>query len=216
MRQQADMSHDREPQASSLIGSRAIDFAARSTKGSIRLSDLAGRWVLLFCHPADFTPVCTSEFVALAEQHQEFAEMGVQLLGLSVDSVYSHMGWVEWIEREFGTAIEFPVIEDVSMDIARAYQMIDTTSQTTSTVRSCFFIDPEQIIQAIIHYPMHIGRSIQELQRVQQALIETYQTNQTAPANWMPGDSFMLSAADALVEPKKDWLQRVMNRPEKT
>ena len=194
----------------SLIGSPAIDFAARSTMGEVRLSALAGRWILLFCHPADFTPVCTSEFVALAREQDKFAEMDVQLLGLSVDSVYSHMGWVEWIETEFDLSVKFPVIEDVSMDIARAYGMIDSYSDTTSTVRACMFIDPAQKVQALIHYPMHIGRSVDELLRVQRALIETYQTPRAAPANWKPGDAFMQSAADAVSGGTKGWLQRVM------
>ena len=103
----------------SLVGSPVIDFAARSTMGEVRLSAFAGRWVLLFCHPVDFSPVCTSEFVALAPEPDKFAEMDVQLLGLSVDSVYSHMGWIEWIETKFNPSVNFPVIEDVSMDIAR-------------------------------------------------------------------------------------------------
>ncbi len=194
----------------SLIGSPAIDFAARSTMGEVRLSALAGRWILLFCHPADFTPVCTSEFVALAREQDKFADMDVQLLGLSVDSVYSHMGWVEWIETEFDLSVKFPVIEDVSMDIARAYGMIDSYSDTTSTVRACMFIDPAQKVQALIHYPMHIGRSVDELLRVQRALIDTYQTPRVTPANWEPGDAFMQSAADAVSGGTKGWLQRVM------
>ena len=103
----------------SLVGSPVVDFAARSTMGEVRLSAFAGRWVLLFCHPVDFNPVCTSEFVALAPEPDKFAEMDVQLLGLSVDSVYSHMGWIEWIETKFNPSVNFPVIEDVSMDIAR-------------------------------------------------------------------------------------------------
>jgi peroxiredoxin (alkyl hydroperoxide reductase subunit C) len=202
--------------AKSIIGSPAVDFVTRSTKGEVRLSELAGRWILLFCHPADFTPVCTSEFVALAREQERFSDMGVQLLGLSVDSVYSHMGWIEWIEREFDITVDFPVLEDVSMDIARAYGMIDAYSVTTSTVRSCFFIDPDLHVQAVIHYPMHIGRSVAELLRVQKALIETYQTNKTTPVNWVPGDGFMLSAAEALAGPKKGWLQRVMQVSKKS
>ena len=97
---------------------------------------------MIFCHQADFTPVCTSEFVALAQEQDKFAELGVQLLGLSVDSVYSHMGWIEWIETKFNLSVNFPVIEDVSMDIARAYGMIDAYSDTTSMVRACLFVDP--------------------------------------------------------------------------
>ena len=200
----------------SLVGSPVIDFAARSTMGEVRLSAFAGRWILLFCHPADFTPVCTSEFVALAKEQDKFAEMDVQLLGLSVDSVYSHMGWIEWIETKFNLSINFPVIEDVSMDIARAYGMIDAYSDTTSTVRACLFIDPAQKVQALIHYPMHIGRSVDELLRVQRALIDTYQTAKVAPANWGPGDAFMQSAADSVSGGTKGWLQRVMRPIDKS
>ena len=200
----------------SLVGLPAIDFAARSTMGEVRLSAFAGRWVLLFCHPADFTPVCTSEFVALAQEQDKFAEMDVQLLGLSVDSVYSHMGWIEWIETEFNLLVNFPVIEDVSMDIARAYGMIYAYSDTTSTVRACLFTDPAQKVQALIHYPMHIGRSVDELLRVQHALIDTYQTPKVTPANWCPGEGFMQSAADSVSGGTKGWLRRVMRPIDKS
>jgi peroxiredoxin (alkyl hydroperoxide reductase subunit C) len=198
--------------AMSVIGRQAPDFVTRSTKGEVRLSDLKGRWVLLFCHPADFTPVCTSEFVALANKQKQFEELGVQLLGLSVDSVFSHMGWADWIEKEFKIPIKFPILEDISMGIAQAYGMIDSRNESTATVRACFFIDPQQNIQAAIHYPMHIGRSIDELIRVQKALIETFQTGKTTPADWQPGGEFMSSAADALGGPSADWLRRVMRK----
>ena len=189
----------------SLVGSTVIDFAARSTMGEVRLSALAGRWVLLFCHPADFTPVFTSEFVALAQEQDKFAEMDVQLLGLSVDSVCRRMGWIEWIETKYNLTVNFPVIEDVSMDIARAYGMIDAYSDTTSTVRVCLFIDPAQKVQALIHYPMHIGWSVDELLRAQRALIDTYPTAKVAPANWGPGDDCMQSAADSVSGGTKGW-----------
>jgi peroxiredoxin (alkyl hydroperoxide reductase subunit C) len=197
----------------SMIGSQAPDFITRSTKGEVRLSQLKGRWVLLFCHPADFTPVCTSEFVALARVQSKFEELGVQLLGLSVDSVFSHMGWIEWIQKEFDIVVDFPVVEDISMEIAQAFGMVDSRTKTTATVRACFFIDPHQNIQAVVHYPMHVGRSITELLRVQKALIETFQSGKTAPANWQPGDGLMLSAGDALGGPPANWLRHVMARP---
>ena len=210
MQQPDDYAKGQDIAYRSLVGSPVVDFAARSTMGEVRLSAFSGRWILLFCHPADFTPVCTSEFVALAQEQDKFAGMDVQLLGLSVDSVYSHMGWIEWIETKFNLSVNFPVIEDVSMDIARAYGMIDAYSDTTSTVRACLFIDPAQKVQALIHYPMHIGRSVDELLRVQRALIDTYQTAKVAPANWCPGDDFMQSAADSVSGGTKGWLQRVM------
>ena len=113
---------------------------------------------MLFCHPASFTPVYTTEFIELARHKPEFDALGVELIGLSIDSVYSHINWIERINDRAGVKIEFPVIEDTSMLVARAYGMIDATSRTWATVRACYFIDPEQIVQAVIHYPMHIGR----------------------------------------------------------
>jgi len=196
----------------SLVGQPAIDFSSRSTRGQVRLSDYRGQWVVLFCHPADFTPVCTSEFIALAKRHDEFESLGVQLIGLSVDSVYSHMGWVEWIEREHRINVRFPVVEDISMDIARAYGMIDDSSKTTATVRGCYFIDPAQTVQAMIHYPMHLGRSIDEIMRVQKALIATYQSSYTTPSDWQPGQSFMRTPVESLGERAEGWLLRGMRQ----
>ena len=144
----------------SLIGKAAPQFVAHSTKGMVDLAAYEGSWVLLFCHPADFTPVCTTEFISLANHQQQFNELGVELLGLSIDSVYSHLSWIDWIEENFEQKVCFPVIEDISMQIARAYGMIDETGVNTSTVRACVFIDPNQNVQAIIHYPMQVGRSI--------------------------------------------------------
>ena len=144
--------------AHSLIGKRAPDFTARSTKGKISMSAYEGSWTLLFCHPASFTPVCTTEFIELARRKPEFDALGVELIGLSIDSLYSHINWLEWINDRMDVKVEFPVIEDLSMQVARAYGMIDVTSRTSATVRACYFVDPEQIVQAVIHYPMHIGR----------------------------------------------------------
>jgi len=194
----------------SLIGKKAPNFVARSTKGDIRLSDFSGKWVLLFCHPADFTPVCTTEFVSLSEHKDAFDALNVQLLGLSIDSIFSHRNWIEWINAQFEVSIDFPVIEDVSMEIARAYQMIDGSQTSTATVRSCVFIDPDQIIQSLIHYPMHVGRSIDELLRVQQALIETQDNSLATPANWQPGDGFMNIDPDNFFESSGNWLEQTI------
>jgi peroxiredoxin (alkyl hydroperoxide reductase subunit C) len=194
-----DLSH-------SMIGRRAPDFSARSSKGELSMSAFEGSWTLLFCHPASFTPVCTTEFIEIARRKAEFDALGVELLGLSVDSVYSHINWLEWIKSKMGVDVQFPVIEDISMEVAAAYGMLDSSSQTTATVRACYFIDPDQIIQAIIHYPMYIGRSIDELLRVQKALIDTHQNDLSTPANWQPGDKYLRTSLDMAALETADWL----------
>ncbi len=194
----------------SLIGKAAPQFVAHSTKGMVDLAAYEGSWVLLFCHPADFTPVCTTEFISLANHQQQFNELGVELLGLSIDSVYSHLSWIDWIEENFEQKVCFPVIEDISMQIARAYGMIDETSVNTSTVRACVFIDPNQNVQAIIHYPMQVGRSIGELLRVQQALISTFEADTATPANWSPGEKTIQTPLDPMLEKPSGWLKRIL------
>ena len=161
---------------------------------------------MLFCHPASFTPVCTTEFIEFARRKREFDALGVELLGLSVDSVYSHINWLEWIKTRMDVEVEFPVIEDLPMEVAKAYGMLDTNSRTLATVRVCYFIDPKQIIQAIIHYPMYVGRSIDELLRVQKALIDTYENDLSTPANWQPGNKFLKTSLDMKSLRSNDWL----------
>jgi peroxiredoxin (alkyl hydroperoxide reductase subunit C) len=200
-----------EVKSASLVGKPAPQFVAHSTQGMLELAAFEGSWVLLFCHPADFTPVCTTEFIGLAQQKEAFDALGVELIGLSVDSVYSHLSWLEWIETHYGEKITFPVIEDSSMEISKAYNMIDSSSINTATVRACIFIDPEQIIQAVVHYPMQIGRSIDELLRVQKALITTYQSELAVPANWLPGEKTMQTPVDRLIERPTGWLKRVLD-----
>ena len=190
----------------SMIGRRAPDFSARSSKGELSMAAFEGSWTMLFCHPASFTPVCTTEFIELARRKSEFDALGVELLGLSIDSIYSHINWLEWIKARMDVEVEFPVIEDLSMEVARAYGMIDQTSRTSATVRACYFIDPDQIIQAIIHYPMYVGRSIDELLRVQKALIDTYQNDLSTPANWQPGDKYLKTSLDMEALKSDDWL----------
>ena len=190
----------------SMIGRRAPDFSARSSKGELSMAAFEGSWTLLFCHPASFTPVCTTEFIELARRKAEFDALGVELLGLSIYSIYSHISWLEWIRERMEVEIAFPVIEDLSMEVAQAYGMVDMSSRTSATVRACYFIDPEQIVQAIIHYPMYVGRSIDELLRVQKALINTYQNDLSTPANWQPGDKYLTSSLDMQAIKSNDWL----------
>lgn len=196
---------------SSLVGKAAPQFVAHSTRGMLDLSAYEGSWVLLFCHPADFTPVCTTEFISLANNQQRFDKLGVELIGLSIDSVYSHLSWIDWIEQNFEQKISFPVVEDTSMQIAKAYGMIDESSVNTSTVRACAFIDPNQTIQAVIHYPMQVGRSIEELLRVQQALMATFNVEVATPANWSPGEKTIKTPLDRMLEQPTGWLKRILD-----
>lgn len=182
------------PVAAPKIGDVAPDFSARTTQGRLRLSDLRGRWVLLFSHPADFTPVCTSEFLAFAAAADRFQAMNCALLGLSVDSLSAHLAWVEAIRTQFGVTIPFPIIEDPSMAIARAYGMLDETAESSATVRAVQVIDPEGVIRAVVWYPMSVGRSVAELLRLVAALQKVTHENVLAPEGWMPGDDTVLPA----------------------
>ncbi len=169
-------------------------FEAVSTHGVIRLSDYEGSWLILFSHPADFTPVCTTEFVAFAELYPELQKRGVELLGLSIDSVYSHIAWVRNIEEKIGVKIPFPVIADLSKEVAIRYGMIMPGESKTETSRCIFFIDPKGILRAMIYYPLSLGRNTQEILRVIDAL-QTADANKVAtPANWHPGDKVIVPA----------------------
>ncbi|HPF47680.1 MAG TPA: peroxiredoxin [Emcibacteraceae bacterium] len=175
------------------INDMAPEFTARTTQGVVSLSDYAGKWLILFSHPADFTPVCTSEFIELEKASDKFAALNCELLGLSADSVYSHIAWLLNIEERFGVKVNFPIIEDLSLVIAEAYGMIDEQSTSTATVRSVYFINPEGIIKAHIHYPMSVGRSVDEILRILSALVATEAGDKVAPAGWREGDKLVLA-----------------------
>jgi peroxiredoxin (alkyl hydroperoxide reductase subunit C) len=174
------------------IGERAPDFQALTTHGPLSMSDLKGQWVVLFSHPADFTPVCTTEFVALARLDEEFAKRNVKLVGLSVDSIHSHLAWLRNIEEKLGVKIPFPVIADVDMKVANKFGMIQPEASTTAPVRALFVIDPEGFIQALIYYPLQTGRSTDEILRLVDALQTTYQHHVATPANWRPGEKVIV------------------------
>ena len=180
------------PAPGARIDEIAPDFVARSTLGEVRLSDYRGRWVILFSHPADFTPVCTSEFVGLQKARDRFAALNFDLIGMSVDSLYAHIAWVKDIEARFGVKIGFPIVEDISMSVSRAYGMIHDGSANTAAVRSVFFIDPRGYVRAVIHYPMNIGRSVDEMLRVAEALQTTDTGEVATPEGWMPGQDTVL------------------------
>ena len=172
----------------------APDFEAVTTDGTIRLSDYKGTWLILFSHPADFTPVCTTEFLAFAEIYPQLRERGVELLGLSIDSVYSHIAWLRNIEEKTGVKIPFPIIADLTMDVATRYGMIMPGESKTETSRCVFVIDPESKLRAMIYYPLSLGRNMQEILRVMDALQTSDKHHVAMPANWKPGEKVVVPA----------------------
>jgi peroxiredoxin (alkyl hydroperoxide reductase subunit C) len=174
------------------INEAAPAFEARTTHGIKKLSDYKGKWLVLFSHPADFTPVCTTEFMAFAKHYPAFQKLNCDLLGLSIDSYYSHVAWVRNIKEKFGVEIPFPIIEDLSMKVANAYGMIHPGAADTSAVRATFIIDPKGIMRAMVYYPMTNGRSIPEFLRLVTAL-QTSDANKIAtPEGWQPGDKVIV------------------------
>lgn len=167
-------------------------FDAPTTHGNKKLQDYRGKWLVLFSHPADFTPVCTTEFIAFAKRHEEFQAINTELLGLSIDSHYSHVAWVRNIKEKFGVDIPFPIIADLSMDVARAYGMIHPGAADTSAVRATFIIDPEGVLRAMVYYPMSNGRSIDEFVRLVKAMQTSDANGIATPEAWQPGDKVIV------------------------
>ena len=197
------------------INEPAPDFSAATTQGPKQLSDYKGRWLVLFSHPADFTPVCTTEFIAFAEHFGEFQKRNADILGVSIDSIYSHLAWVQAIKEKLNVTIPFPVIADLDMKVASAYGMIHPGASDTSAVRSVFIIDDKQNVRALVYYPMSAGRSIDEILRLLDALQTGDKHGVACPAGWKPGDKVVVPApktqkaveerlADSSVE-RKDW-----------
>lgn len=165
----------------------APDFKAVTTHGVKTLGDYRGRWLVLFSHPSDFTPVCTTEFIAFAKCHPKFQAIQCDLLGLSIDSVFSHIAWVRNIKEKFDVEIPFPIIEDLSMNVAHAYGMVQPGASETSAVRAVFVIDAEGILRAMLYYPMSNGRSVDEILRLVQALQTSDHQKVATPEGWNPG-----------------------------
>jgi len=174
------------------IGETAPAFEAPTSQGVLKLDDFKGSWLILFSHPADFTPVCTTEFIAFTEIYPELQKRGVELIGLSVDSVTSHIAWVRNVEEKTGTKIPFPVIADLSKEVSMAYGMIHPGQSKTETVRCVFIIDPNQIIRVILYYPLTTGRNMDEILRIIDALQTTDKNGVATPANWRPGDAVVV------------------------
>jgi len=178
------------------INETAPDFNVNTTHGPRSLSDYHGKWLILFSHPADFTPVCTTEFIGFAKKAEEFKSMNCELLGLSIDSIYSHLAWMQSIKNNFGVEIPFPIIDDIKMEVAQAYGMIHPGAADTQAVRATFFIDPQGNLRAMVYYPMSNGRSIDEFVRLLKAM-QTSDANKIAtPEGWTPG-------CDVIVPPPK-------------
>ncbi|MGI4746554.1 MAG: peroxiredoxin [Janthinobacterium lividum] len=200
-----------------LLHDSAPDFHARTTMGDRSLSGYRGQWLLLFSHPADFTPVCTSEFVAFAHAAEQFSALNCALLALSVDSLFSHLAWIRSIRAQFDVVIPFPIIEDPSMAIAQAYGMISPRARDSAMVRAIFVIDPDGIIRAMSWYPMTTGRSVAELLRLVSALQMTDTHGVSTPEAWQPGQDVILSlpmnASDALEAggADGDWYYRTIS-----
>ncbi len=185
------------------INEVAPDFEAKTTHGPLRLSDLRGKWVVLFSHPADFTPVCSTEFVEFARRSDEFRQKNAQLVGLSVDSVTAHIAWIRNMQDHFGVKIDFPVIADLDTKVAQRYGLIHPGASETATVRAVFIIDDKGVVRAVIYYPMSLGRNIDEILRAVEAL-QTADANACAtPANWKPGDKVIVPPPQTLEDAEK-------------
>jgi peroxiredoxin (alkyl hydroperoxide reductase subunit C) len=174
------------------LGEPAPGFEAITTDGMLKLEDYKGGWLILFSHPADFTPVCTTEFIAFAEIYPELQKRGVELLGLSVDSVSSHIAWVRNVEEKTGVKIPFPIIADLDKEVSMLYGMIHPGQSKTETVRCVFIIDHNQIIRAILYYPLTTGRNMDEIIRIIDCLQTTDEHRVATPANWQPGEKVII------------------------
>ena len=184
------------------IGDAAPSFEAVTTQGNIKFpQDYAGKWVILFSHPADFTPVCTSEFMTFASMEEQFRSINTELVGLSVDGLYSHIAWLRTIEEKItykgmsGVKVKFPLIEDITMEVAQKYGMIQPGESNTKAVRAVFFIDPKGTIRTILYYPLSVGRNFDEIYRTTVALQTADAFEVATPADWRPGDSVIVPTA---------------------
>jgi len=192
-----DMNITRMP----LIGDKAPEFKAKTTQGDINFpQDYKGKWVILFSHPADFTPVCTTEFMTFATMADEFRALNTELVGLSVDSLYAHIAWlrkiqeIEWNGMKH-VEVKFPLIEDIKMDVAHKYGMIQPGQSNTQAVRAVFIIDPNAVIRTILYYPLSTGRNFDEIKRIILALQKADNDKVATPANWKPGDDVIVPTA---------------------
>ncbi|HZK05294.1 MAG TPA: peroxiredoxin [Actinomycetaceae bacterium] len=184
------------------IGDKAPAFEAVTTQGPVSFpGDYEGKWVILFSHPADFTPVCTSEFMTFATMEEEFRAYNTELIGLSIDGLYSHIAWLRTIKEKIkfrdmeNVEVNFPLIEDITMEVANKYGMVMPGENSTQAVRAVFVIDPQGIIRTIIYYPLSLGRNFDELLRVVKGLQTADAFNVAMPADWRPGERVIVPTA---------------------
>ncbi|MBN1461532.1 MAG: peroxiredoxin [Armatimonadetes bacterium] len=218
-----------------LIGELAPSFQADTTHGRIKFpDDYQGKWVIFFSHPADFTPVCTTEFMTFASMADEFRALNAELLGLSIDSNFSHIAWLRTIEEKIEykgmkqLKVPFPVIADLTMEVSKKYGMLQPSASTTQAVRAVFLIDPESKVRAILYYPLSNGRNMDEIKRLLVAMQRTDEHKVATPANWQAGDDVIIpppASADAADERVAgageayrclDWFLCLRKDPDKT
>ncbi|MBL9003593.1 MAG: peroxiredoxin [Myxococcales bacterium] len=185
------------------INEPAPDFNAVTTHGQKKLGDYKGRWLILFSHPADFTPVCTTEFIGFTQRFEEFQKRNTDILGVSIDSIFSHLAWVQNIKEKMGVSVPFPIIADLDMKVASAYGMVHPGASDTATVRSVFVIDEKGMIRALVYYPMNAGRNIDEIIRLLDALQTADKHGVACPANWRPGDNVVVPAPKTMADVEK-------------
>lgn len=175
------------------IGDQAPDFEAVTTIGKLKFSDYnKDSWVILFSHPADFTPVCTTEMSAFAQEEEYFASKNTKLMGLSIDSIHSHIAWVNNVKKNMGILMKFPIIADIDMKVAKLYGMLQPGESETAAVRAVFFMDPTGKIRLIMYYPLNVGRNMNEIKRVLDALQTSDKNKVAIPLNWQPGDKVIV------------------------
>lgn len=183
------------------IGDQAPDFEAVTTKGKLKLSDYAkDKWLVMFSHPADFTPVCTTEMSGFAQRKSEFDALNTELMGLSIDSVHAHLGWVNNVKKNTGVYFDFPIIADIDMKVSKLYGMLQPNESETAAVRAVFFIDPTKKIRLIMYYPLNVGRNMDEILRALTALQMSDKHKVAMPLDWKPGDKVIVPPPKTLQE----------------
>jgi peroxiredoxin (alkyl hydroperoxide reductase subunit C) len=183
------------------IGDQAPDFEAVTTKGKVKLSEFAkDKWIVLFSHPADFTPVCTTEMSGFAERQDEFKTFNTELLGLSIDSIHSHLAWVNNVREKTGVYLDFPIIADIDMKVSKLYGMLQPNESETAAVRAVFFIDPAKKIRLVMYYPLNVGRNMDEILRCLEALQVSDENGVAMPLNWKKGDKVIVPPPKNLEE----------------
>lgn len=202
-----------------LIGDPAPSFKAKTTMGPLNFpEDYKGKWVILFSHPADFTPVCTTEFMTFAVMQEEFRKLNTELIGLSIDSIYAHIAWLRTIKEKIefkgmkDVEVNFPLIEDLKMDVSRKFGMVQPNASTTQAVRAVFIMDPEAKVRAILYYPLSTGRNMDEIKRMIIAMQKADKEQIATPANWQPGDDVIVPPPGSCGTAK----ERVQNQDENT